>query len=182
MEPSDAAPSPGHREHALADLLGEGDDGLDVAVLLEGQADHVVELEVLDAVLEDPGGLVEDLGVRELLVQDLAHAVAAALGGEGEALDAGVGQLEDELGGEVVEAKRGHGDLVVEAREVVHDGVDLRVVAHRGGDEADLARDLPHLAGAVHDLLAREAAHRAGSCSPPSRTGTCRGSPARSPP
>ncbi len=103
--------------------------------------------------------LVEDLGVRELLVQDRPHAVGAALGRERQALDAGVGELEHELRREVVEPQRGHRDLVVECRQVVHDPVDLGVVADRGRDEADLARDAAHLARARHDLGAREAAH-----------------------
>ncbi len=155
-----AAPAARDLQHPLADLLGEGDDRLDVLVRLERQPDHVVELQVLDAVLEDPGGLVEDLGVRELLVEDLPHAVGAALGGEGQALDAGVGELEDELRGQVVEPQRGDRDLVVHGREVVHDPVDLGVVADRGRDEADLAGDRPHLARPRHELAPREAADR----------------------
>jgi hypothetical protein len=74
-------------------------------VLLEGQADHVVQLEVLDAVLEDPVGLVEDLFVGEGLVEDLAHAVRPALRRQGEPLHPGVRELQDEVRGEVVQAQ-----------------------------------------------------------------------------
>ena len=127
--------------------------------------------------------LVEDVVVRELLVQDAAHAVGAALGGQGEPVHAGVGELEHELRREVVEAQRGDRDLVVQPGQVVHDAVDLRMVADGGGDEADLVRVTAGTSRArVHDLLRARSRARAGSCTRPSRTGTCRGSRARSPP
>ena len=68
--------------------------------------------------------------------------------------------LKTKLGRQVVEAQRGHRDLEAHRRQVVDDAVDLGVVADRRRDEADLVRVGAHLAGAVHDLLAREAAHR----------------------
>ena len=60
--------------------------------------------------------------------------------------------LKTNCGREVVEPQRGDRDLVVHPREVVHDPVDLGVVADRGRDEADLARERPHLAGPGHEL------------------------------
>ena len=44
--------------------------------------------------------------------------------------------------------------------KIVDDLVDLGVIAHRGGDETDLVRELPDLPGTFHDGLAGEAAHR----------------------
>ena len=95
------------------------------------------------------------------LLRIVPHAVRAALGGERQALDAGVGELEHEAGRQVVEAQRGDRDLVVHRRQVVDDAVDLRVVADRGRDEAD-AGSWPGAPRALGPRApaAREAAHR----------------------
>ena len=98
VDPADPAARFADLEHDFADLLGEGHDRFDVGVGLEGQADHEVELEVLNPVLEDPARAGQDVLVRELFVQNLPHPVRTAFGGEGETLDAGVDEFEHELG------------------------------------------------------------------------------------
>ena len=84
----------------------------------------------------------------------------AALGRERQALHAGVRQLEHEVGRQVVEAQRGHRDLVVHRRPG-----RPRCLRSRGGRRPRWTRGRcllvtdAHLARARHDLGAREAAH-----------------------
>ena len=105
MNAADASARLAHLEHDLPDLLGQSHDRLHVGMGLERKTDHEVELEILDAVFEDPARPGQDVFVRELLVQDLPHPVRTAFGGQGQPLDAGVDQLEDELRREVIETQ-----------------------------------------------------------------------------
>jgi hypothetical protein len=61
----------------------------------------------------------------------------------------------------LVEAEGGDGDFVLQSGQVVHDGLDLRMVADGGGDEADLVRVGTDLARA-RDGSAREKPPREG--------------------
>jgi hypothetical protein len=106
--------------------------------------------------------------IQRARAKDLAHAVGPAFRREREAFDSGIDELEHELGRQVVETQGRHRNLEVERRKVVDDSVDLGVIAHRGGNEADLVRVLPDFLRALHDLRA------------PSRSGTCTDIRARS--
>ena len=74
--------------HPLADAprpLADLHDLADVGLLLRGEADHEVELHLRPAAGEDPLGGLHELRLGDVLVDDVAHPLAAGLGGEGHA-------------------------------------------------------------------------------------------------
>ena len=79
VEPRAAAPGGGGQN-----LPGQGRDGLPVGQGLPGQADHEVELEELPAGGEGPMGRIHDGRLGEVLVDDLAQALAARLRSQGQ--------------------------------------------------------------------------------------------------
>src|SRR5947209_4059757 len=79
--PSPALPALAHE--ALADGEGEIGDRVDVRIRLGRQADHEIELEILNALADQHFGRAQDLRLAQILVDDTAHALAARLGGDG---------------------------------------------------------------------------------------------------
>ena len=66
-------------QHDVAHLQRQIANRHQVLVGLGRQADHVVQLQVLDAAREDQLGAVEDLVVRDRLVDDAAQPIGAGL-------------------------------------------------------------------------------------------------------
>ena len=98
-------------DHALADAqhaLAGLDDAAHVVVLLGGQADHEVQLDPVPPALEDLAGRLLDVGLGDVLVHHVAHALSAGLGREGQPGDPGLGQLVEDLVGQAVGAQAGH--------------------------------------------------------------------------
>ncbi len=152
--------------HRAADVVLAGDlaalgDDVDrhvadlehVLVGLGGQAAHEVQLHLAPAVAVRGGDGPDQVLFRDHLVDDLAHALGAALGGEGQAGAATVaGQLVGQVHVERVHAGRrqGQAHLVVRVAvgEALGDVGDLRVVRGGQGEEADLLE-----AGGLQALL-----------------------------
>jgi hypothetical protein len=67
-------------QHQLAHLQRQIANRNEVFVSLGREADHVVQLQVLDAAREDQLGAVEDLVVRHGLVDDAAQAIGPVSG------------------------------------------------------------------------------------------------------
>src|SRR5690606_20118718 len=165
-----------------ADVVGAGDlaalgdhagghvgDLQDVVVGLGGQAAHEVQLDLAPAVAVGRGDGADEVVLGDHLVDDLADALRAALGGEGEAGTAAVaGQFVGQVDVEGVDAGGGEGetDLVflVAVGEALGDVADLRVVRGGQGEEADLleAGGLQALVDHVADAGDRALPDRAG--------------------
>ncbi len=141
----------------------------DVVVGLRGQAAHEVQLHLTPAVAVGRGDRTDQVLLRDHLVDDLAHALRAALGGEGQAGAAAVaGQLVGQVDVEGVDARGGQGEadlvVLVAVREALGDVTDLGVVRRGQREEAHLleARRLQALLDHVADTRDRTLAHRAG--------------------
>ena len=141
----------------------------DVLVGLGRQAAHEVQLHLAPAVAVRGGDGADQVLFRDHLVDDLAHALGAALGGERQARAAAVaGQLVGQVDVEGVDAGRGQGEadlvLLVAVGQTLGDVADLAVVRGGEGQQADLLEAgrlqalLDHLADAGDGTLP----HRAG--------------------
>ena len=125
------------------DVDGHVADLQDVLVGLGGQAAHEVQLHLAPAVAVGGGDGTDQVLLGDHLVDDLAHALAAALGGEGETGAAAVArQLVGQVDVEGVHPGGGQGqtDLVlcVAVGEALGDVADLAVVGGGEGEQADL--------------------------------------------
>ena len=184
--------------HRAADVVLAGDlaalgdhvhrhvgDLEDVLVRLGRQAAHEVQLHLAPAVAVRGGDGPDQVLLRDHLVDDLAHALGAALGREGQAGAAAVaGQLVRQVDVEGVHAGRGEGQadlvLLVPVREALGDVADLASGRRRTGDSRPTSskpvafrpfstispmpvmRALAHRAG-DHARLAEAAAARAAA-------------------
>ena len=121
-----------------------------------GQADHVVELQVLDAGPEDQAGAVEDLVVRDGLVDDAAQPIGAGLGRDRDRPLAALAEQADDRLGEIVEAERGRADAVAHLDEPLEDVLDVGVIAERDRHEADAIGVRPRRLGDLEDARRRK--------------------------
>ncbi len=150
-------------QHALAGL----DDADDVLVLLGGQADHEVELHAVPAAPEHPLGALGHVRLGDVLVDHVAHALGPGLGREGEAGDAHLRHLVEELLAQAVGAQRRHRQrhlLVAQlARHLAHQRRDAGVVGGRQAGQRGLvvAGLVDAVDDALDDRLGRALAHRA---------------------
>lgn len=115
----------------------------DVLVGLGGQAAHEVQLHLTPAVAVRGGHRPDQVLLGDHLVDDLAHPLGAALGGEGETGAAAVaGQLVGQVHVERVDAGGGqreaHLVVGVAVGEALGDVADLAVVRGGEGEQADL--------------------------------------------
>ena len=133
-------PQAGHR---LAQLQQQGGGGVDVVVGFRRQAHHAVELEAAEAALAGVHGGGGDLLLAELLVHQLAHALAAAFDRDRERTAAALRQQSRQLGrhgggphGADAEAH------VVEAilRQPAQQLAELRMLADGGAQQAEPPR------------------------------------------
>ena len=159
MRPIDAA-GLGVLQHPLAELQREIANRHEVVVCFRGEADHVVELQVLEAARENQVGAVEDLVVGDRLVDDAAQPVRTGFGRDRDrALAAGAEDPDDRLG-DVVEAERRRADAVAHFVKPGEDALDLRVIAERDRHEADTVGVNARPLGELQDPLGRERADR----------------------
>jgi hypothetical protein len=101
----------GGAQVAAADGLharGGLDDAEHVLVGFGGQADHEVQLHALVPAREHALGGFQDVGLGDVLVDEVAHALGAGLGRKGQARDAARGQIAQQFLVEAVGAQRGH--------------------------------------------------------------------------
>ena len=89
---------------------GEFDDALDVVQRLRRQADHEVQLDVRPAVSEGRLSRGQEVVVGRRLVDDVAQALAAGLGGEGDVAPARARRRGRQPHGEAIDAQAGQGD------------------------------------------------------------------------
>ncbi len=151
------------------DLRRHVGDLEDVVVGLGRQAAHEVQLHLAPAVAVGGGDGADQVVFRDHLVDDLADALRAALGGEGQAGAAAVaGQLVGQVDVEGVHAGGGEGQadlvLLVPVRQALGHVADLGVVRRRQRQQAHLleARRLQALFDHLADAGDRALAHRAG--------------------
>ena len=122
-------------------------DGPDVVRRLPGQADHEVELEGLPAVPEDPLGRLQDVVVRDLLVDRPAKPLRPRFRREREPRLAHLPDLPDRVLPQRVQAERGEGERYVRRGERLHrfrdEPVDAAVVGGGKRQEACLVVSRP---------------------------------------
>ncbi len=133
--------------HHLADtahLGAEPDDLAHVRLVLGRQADHEVELHPGESAREDALGGLQDLRQGDVLVDDVAHPLAAGLRGEGDARGAHARQVVEDVLVEPVgtQGRDAERDLLRDepARDLPHERRDARVVRCRERREAHLVR------------------------------------------
>ena len=137
-------------------------DPLQVGLLLRGQAEHEVELEAAPAAREHALGRAHEVGVRDILVDDIAQARRSCLRGEGQRRRAHGRELVEQAVRHAVGAQRGDGERGLPLAQHLHrppyEGVEVRDVGRgqrreRGLVEASalnaLAQRLQHRAGAA---------------------------------
>ena len=96
-------------------------------------------------------GAIEDLVVRDGLVDDAAQPVRAGLGRDRDRPLAALLEQADDRFGQVVEPQRGRADAVAHRDEPLEDRHDVRVIAQRDGDEADALGVRPRGLGQLED-------------------------------
>ena len=155
----DAADVPaalGVPHHDVAHLQRLIADRHEVVVGLGGDADHVIELQVLHPRREDHLGGREDLVVGDRLVDHAAQAVGSDFRRDRDgALAARAQQVEDGRR-QVVEPQRRRADAVAHLRQAREDLLDVRVIAQRDRHEAGAIRIRPRRLGQLQDALLRE--------------------------
>ena len=144
-----------HRLTDEAHLRAEPDDLAHVRLVLRGQPDHEVELHPRPPARKDALGGLEDLRQGDVLVDDVAHPLAAGLGGEGDAGRANAREVVEDVLFEAVRSQRRHAERHLLRGEPVaqrlHERCDAGAVGRRQRREADLVR--PALSnGAQHRL------------------------------
>ena len=144
--------------HPVAHLQRQIANRHQVFVGLGREADHVVELQVLDAAREDQIGAIEDLVVGHGLVDDAAQAIGAGLRRDGDRALAALAQDADDRLGQIVEAQRGRADGVAHLVQPREDALDVRMVAERDRHEPDAARVRPRRVGELEDAVGRKRA------------------------
>ena len=137
----------------LEGLVGEIRDPFQILFPLAGKAEHEVELHRLPARREDPFRRGEEFLFRISLVDDVAEALGARLGGQREARLPDPPDRLDQVRGEGFGAQRRErqGDPlgVVAVHERLEERFDERVVAGTEGEQGDLvvSRRLEHRLG-----------------------------------
>ena len=139
-DPTDAAAPACVPQHRLADLRRQIPDRHDVVFVLGRQADHVVQLQVLDAGGEDPVGLLENLLVGHCLVDHPPEAIGSGFRRDRERAFAALVQQPDDRIGQIVETKRRRADRVTHLDQPGEQSLDVRMVAERDRHEAYAAR------------------------------------------
>src|SRR4029079_7619416 len=90
-------------QHHLANLERQITDGDEVVVRFSREADHVVELEVLEAARKNQLGTVQNLVVRDRLVSHASKNIRAGLRRDGHRSLSALAQKADDGFGEIVE-------------------------------------------------------------------------------
>ena len=158
--------------HDLAHLDGKVPDSNQVFFGFRRQSDHVVQLQVLDAVGEDQFGRRQDLVVGHRLVDHPTQPVRTGLGRDGDRpFTTPAQQLDDRLG-QIVEPERRRADRVAHVEQACQNPLDLRMVAKGNGHEPGLGGVRRGRPCAARGCDRRRTPAQAGSCSPPSRIGT----------
>ena len=170
-DPADAAARARVLQHDLVQLQRQIANRHQIGVVLGRQADHVIELQALDAAREDQLGAIEDLFVGDRLVDDAAQPIGAGLGRNRQRALAALLEQRHDRRRQVVQAQRGRADRVAHVLEAAQDVLDVRVIAerdrHQAGARRMRARGLRQIAGCARSGTRGPA----GSCSRPSRTG-----------
>ena len=129
-------------------------DAEHVVVALAGQADHEIELDLAIAGLHRRADAAQQFLVAEALVDDVAQALGAGFGGEGEPRLAGTAEDMGDVGVEAIDplARQGEGDVLVsEPVAQLHPHRRQRqIVAATQRQQREIG-----VAGAAHALLHR---------------------------
>ena len=150
-------------EHALAGF----DDAAHVVVLFGWQADHEIEFQSVPAAGKYPVRRLLDMGLGDVFVDHIAHALGAGFGGKGQTGDPHGRHLVEDLFVEAIGAQRRHRHRGFAPSELAHDAFDqrrdTRVIGRAEAGERGLvvAGALDALDHAVHDRLRRALADRA---------------------
>ncbi len=131
-----------HAEADLARALSDADDFAHVLFLLRRQADHEVELHARELAREDALGGLHELLFGDVLVHDVAHALASGLRRERDARGADARHVVERVLAEPVGAERAHAERDALGREALGDALDerrdARIVRGRERREAHL--------------------------------------------
>ena len=123
--------------HDVAQLHRQIANRDEVFVCLGREADHEIELQVLDAARENQLGAVEDLVVRHRLVDDAAQPIGAGFRRDRQRALAALLEQRHDGRREIVEAQRRRADRVAHVLQAAQDVLDVRVIAERDRDQAD---------------------------------------------
>ena len=164
-------------QHALAHLKRQIADGHQVLVRLGREADHVIQLQVLDAARKNELRAIENLVVGHRLVDNPSKPIGTRFRSNRDPpLTAGLEQLHNRLG-QVVEAKRRGADEISHLPEPLENVFDVRVVAQRDRDEADAAGHRPGCLGQLQDSIGRKRADRQVVVTGPAEAAQVRAAP-----
>ena len=155
---ADLALGPRVLQHQLAHLQRQIANRHKVFVRLGGEADHVVELQVLDAVGEDQLGAIQDLVVRDGLVDDAAEPVRAGFRRDGNAALAARPQDSHDRLGQIVEPQRGGADHVAHLEQPRQDAIDVRDGRRARSTRARRGSSGPRGLGELEDAIGRKRA------------------------
>ena len=146
--------------HALANLQRQIANRDQVLVRLGGEADHVVELQVLDAVGKNQIGAIENFVVGHGLVDHATQTIGSGFRRDGNrSLAALLQHLDDGLR-QIVETQRCGTDGVAHLQEVRENAFDVGMIAERNRHQADAARMRPRLARELQNAIGWKRANR----------------------
>ena len=124
------------------DLSHQVGNGQHVLVGLGGQAQHKVELDVVPPAGEGRGAGGENLLLGDVFIDGVPQALAAGLGGEGQAALADPLDLEHQLPGEIIGPQRRQRQVdalgLAVVQKAVGQGLQMPVVRGREAGEGDL--------------------------------------------
>ena len=107
----------------LQDLIDELCDAEHILVRLRGQAEHEVELHIVPAALKGNGAGIEDLLLRDILIDGVAQALRTGLRRERQAALAHLLQPQHEIAGKIVRAQRRQREIDLARRAVIEHGI-----------------------------------------------------------
>ena len=147
-------------EHPIAHRQRQIANRHQVIVCFGGEADHVVQLQVLDAAGEDELGAVEDLVVGHGLVDDAAQSIRAGLRRDGDAALAALLQDRHDRRREIVQAQRRRADGVTHLVEPRENVIDVGMVAESDRHQPDAIGERSGRLGELQNARGREGTHR----------------------
>ncbi len=147
-------------QHSFADLQRQIANRHQVFVRLGWEADHVIELQVLDAAREDEFGAVQDLVVRHRLVDDAAQAVRTGFGRNRNGALTALAQQAYQRLGQVVQTERRGADAVAHFGEPGQNPLDVRMVAEGNRHQSDASSVRSCRLGQLQDAIGRKRANR----------------------
>ena len=119
-------------KHAILDALNQHNHFFQIFISFGRQANHHVELDGQHAAIEYRAADIDDLVVRQILVDDAPQAIGSSLRSDSNLLIPRFNQRVKQLIRNLIETQRRNRDAIIHRPQALKDFANLRMIANRG--------------------------------------------------